>query len=80
MQNAYNRDDFITINWDNVLPSEKENFVKYFDVSHFGETYDYTSVMHYGTLPRGDKLTIEPLVSGIDDRKSMKIFQNSDLN
>lgn len=50
MQSAYDRDDYVTIAWDNITPGLEHNFNKYtnLQVTHFNTTYDYYSVMHYG--------------------------------
>lgn len=49
MQSAYDRDDYVTIHWENMPASAKYNFNKYSSdwVTHFNTTYDYESVMHY---------------------------------
>lgn len=66
MHSAYDRDNFIKINWDNMPEHAKPNFAKYGsnEISHFGETYDLASVMHYGAFAfsNNGKPTIEPLV------------------
>uniref|UniRef100_A0A1B0GM33 Metalloendopeptidase n=1 Tax=Phlebotomus papatasi TaxID=29031 RepID=A0A1B0GM33_PHLPP len=50
MQSAADRDDYVDIKWDNIKPKAKKNFRKYSDtyVTHFGEKYDYNSILHYG--------------------------------
>jgi hypothetical protein len=44
------RDDYITINWDNIMSGMEYNFLKYdmTKISHLGSSYDTCSVMHYG--------------------------------
>lgn len=43
------RDNFITVQWDNVIPGKELNFDIYDDNTiTFGE-YDYGSIMHYGS-------------------------------
>ncbi len=44
------RDDFITINWENIMSGMEYNFLKYdlSKISHLGASYDTCSVMHYG--------------------------------
>lgn len=66
MQSAFDRDNYVKINKENMPDAAKHNFNKYGDdeVSHFGETYDYNSVMHYdayGFSVNGEP-TIEPIV------------------
>ncbi|KAB0800773.1 hypothetical protein PPYR_06594 [Photinus pyralis] len=48
-QSATNRDDYVTIVWDNIAPDHAFNFDKYDSsvIGEFGGTYDYGSVMHY---------------------------------
>ncbi|XP_055705441.1 zinc metalloproteinase nas-4-like [Phlebotomus papatasi] len=50
MQSAADRDDYVDIKWDNIKSTAKKNFRKYsyINVTHFGEIYDYNSVLHYG--------------------------------
>lgn len=48
-QSRSDRDDYVTIEWDNIEPGEERQFAK-FDpdkISAFGVEYDYGSVMHY---------------------------------
>ncbi|KAI2655270.1 Meprin A subunit beta [Labeo rohita] len=49
-QSRYDRDDYVTINYENVVPGYEGSFNKVSeDVSTTGGTpYDYYSVMHYG--------------------------------
>lgn len=46
------RDDYVTINWNNIIEGKKHNFQKYsvrgFQGTDF-DIYDYNSIMHYGT-------------------------------
>lgn len=49
MQNHIDRDNFITVNFGNIISGAEHNFQKV-DGNHFGNfntTYDYESVMHY---------------------------------
>ncbi|XP_011867334.1 PREDICTED: zinc metalloproteinase nas-4-like [Vollenhovia emeryi] len=45
----YDRDDYVTINWKNIIQSTASNFVKLSPnvVEEYGIPYDYRSVMHY---------------------------------
>lgn len=67
MQSTYDRDEFVTIHWENVIEGVENNFQKYTssEVTHFNTTYDYYSVMHYGAygFSRNGKPTIVPIVS-----------------
>jgi hypothetical protein len=44
------RDDFITINWENIKSGMEHNFLKYdlTAIRHLGAYYDTCSLMHYG--------------------------------
>ncbi|KAK9686990.1 Astacin (Peptidase family M12A) [Popillia japonica] len=48
-QSATERDQYVTIMWDNIIPEMEHNFNKFGDdvITSFGEPYDYYSVMHY---------------------------------
>ncbi|CAG0891182.1 unnamed protein product [Cyprideis torosa] len=59
-QSRPDRDNFVTIHWDQISPDHRGNFDKLqsYQVNSFGSPYDYKSVMHYsanafaiGTLP-----------------------------
>ena len=41
------RDDYITINWDNIKPGGKSQYTKCTRCTLQNTTYDYGSVMHY---------------------------------
>jgi len=49
-QKRSDRDDWVTINWDNIEAGKENNFVKLTpsQVNLLGTKYDYGSVMHYG--------------------------------
>lgn len=49
MQSATERDDFVTIVWENIQAGTENNFATYSadTINQFGVTYDYGSVMHY---------------------------------
>lgn len=49
MQNTFDRDNYIRINWENVRPESVDSFSLRPDseVSHFNVPYDIGSVMHY---------------------------------
>ncbi|XP_051781597.1 meprin A subunit alpha-like [Erpetoichthys calabaricus] len=49
-QSRTDRDDYIKIWWDQVLPGMEHNFVKYNDqfITDQNTPYDYESIMHYG--------------------------------
>ncbi|XP_013112260.2 low choriolytic enzyme [Stomoxys calcitrans] len=64
-QSATERDDYVKINWENIIPGHAHNFNKYArtHISSFGVEYDYLSVMHYSSkaFTKNGKNTIEPL-------------------
>jgi hypothetical protein len=49
-QKRYDRDEWVTINWDNIQPGTENNFVKLPEgqIDLLGTSYDYGSVLHYG--------------------------------
>lgn len=67
MQSAYDRDDYVTIHWENMKNGTESNFEKYTnkEVTHFNTTYDYYSVMHYEAyaFSKNKLPTIVPVVS-----------------
>lgn len=62
MQSTYDRDDYVTIVWENIQPGLAYNFDKYDSnvVEDFETKYDYSSVMHYG--PLGFSINGEPTI------------------
>lgn len=50
MQNAFDRDQFVRVNWENVRANSIDNFEirPRSQASHFNVPYDVGSVMHYG--------------------------------
>ncbi|KAI7789686.1 meprin A subunit beta-like isoform X2 [Triplophysa rosa] len=61
-QSRYDRDDYVTIKFENILSGYERNFDKYSEntTSIQGTPYDYTSVMHYNknTFSNGNGSTI----------------------
>lgn len=47
-QSRTDRDNFITVNWDNIEEGKEHNFEIRDDSGHYGP-YDFDSVMHYGS-------------------------------
>lgn len=66
-QSSSDRDEHVTIMWDNIREGRETNFKKYNNsaVNNFGVGYDYDSVMHYSSkaFSKNGKKTIEPIVS-----------------
>ena len=46
-QNRADRDQYVTINWNNIVPSARSQFTREPDSESHGSSYDYYSVMHY---------------------------------
>lgn len=67
MQSAYNRDEYVTIHWENVIPGLENQFIKFpnSELTFFNTTYDYHSIMHYGAyyFSENGKPTVVPKVS-----------------
>ncbi|CAL1261127.1 unnamed protein product [Larinioides sclopetarius] len=49
-QSRADRDNYVTIMWENIQQGQTHNFAKYTDgrLHHLNEAYDYNSIMHYG--------------------------------
>nr|QNH72388.1 toxin candidate TRINITY_DN27795_c0_g1_i1 [Pachycerianthus borealis] len=48
-QSRQDRDDYVKINWENIMSGYEGNFKKYPTyIYSYGEPYDYASIMHYG--------------------------------
>ncbi|CAH1143211.1 unnamed protein product, partial [Phyllotreta striolata] len=66
-QSRHERDDYVTINWNNIKSSSKDNFKKSPESyeSGFDVPYDYESVMHYSrfAFSANGQPTIIPKVS-----------------
>lgn len=66
MHSVYNRDEYVTIHWENIQPGLENQFIKFPSsaVTLFNTTYDYLSVMHYGAyfFSKNGKPTIVPKV------------------
>lgn len=50
-QSRPDRDSYVTINWNNIQRGMEHNFKKYGNnqINSLGVSYDYTSLMHYGS-------------------------------
>merc|ERR1719244_60000 len=55
-QSRFDRDDYVTIMYDNIQSGAEHNFDKYSSsyIGGFGEDYDYGSVMHYSAYAFSD--------------------------
>lgn len=67
MHSAYDRDNFVIIQEENIIKGKQINFKKYDSsvITHFNSTYDYSSIMHYPAyaFSKNKKKTIVSLVS-----------------
>ncbi|XP_031566396.1 zinc metalloproteinase nas-15-like [Actinia tenebrosa] len=68
-QSRPDRDNYVTINWNNINPNMKFNFNKYSrsTIDSLGTPYDYNSVMHYDSyaFSRNRRPTIVAKQSGV---------------
>lgn len=55
----HNRDDFVTILWDNIFDDMEFNFRKELFTTTFGQHYDYDSIMHYPEYTRNTEVAID---------------------
>ncbi|XP_069956062.1 zinc metalloproteinase nas-4 [Cherax quadricarinatus] len=89
-QSRTDRDDYVTIMWENIESGYEHNFNKYSAdvISGFGEDYDYGSVMHYSAyaFSANNEKTIVTLdpdavigqrehLSEVDVRKLMNMYK-----
>lgn len=83
-QSAANRDDYIRINWENILRGKESNFMKYDNthVTDYGTPYDYLSIMHYSgkAFSMNDHETISPLSQNITQLGQRNDFTDTDLS
>ncbi len=87
-QNRPDRDDYVTIKWDNIKPDSfsQDQFKKYPQGIDYGIPYDSHSIMHYGSrfFSRNGKPTIVPKIAGVTlsdplARTEAKIMTDSDI-
>ncbi|OQV19912.1 Serine/threonine-protein kinase D1 [Hypsibius exemplaris] len=82
-QSREDRDDYVTIVWDNVKSDQKDQFKKYVS-NTLGLPYDYMSIMHYGWNYFAidvTKPTILPKVTaGIGNRSQMSANDVEKIN
>ncbi|ALC45707.1 CG11865 [Drosophila busckii] len=68
MQNDPRRDDYVIINWGNIIEGAESQFQMWnpFNVNNFGVAYDYASIMHYSAFAfsKNGQRTIIPKVYG----------------
>ncbi|XP_061396587.1 seminal metalloprotease 1-like [Musca vetustissima] len=75
---SWMRDDYVTINWDNIVPGKEIFFHKLNNktVSDYGYGYDYDSIMHYGPL----SFTLNNLPTITPHDSNAKIGQRQNLS
>ncbi|KAL6090544.1 hypothetical protein STEG23_024330, partial [Scotinomys teguina] len=83
-QSRADRDDYVTIVWDRILPGREHNFNIYNDSvsDSLNVPYDYTSVMHYSktAFQNGTEPTIVTRISDFEDVIGQRMdFSDYDL-
>ncbi|NWH70486.1 MEP1A protein, partial [Piaya cayana] len=68
-QSRMDRDDYVTIWWDEILEGGEHNFVKYDDgyITDLNTPYDYESVMHYGPFSFNKNSSIPTITTKIPE-------------
>lgn len=85
-QSRPDRDEHVTIIWENILESQQRNFKKYnrATIDSLGTPYDYGSVMHYSAngFSTNGKPTIVPKKTGvtIGQRKRISPIDAQQMN
>ena len=81
-QSRPDRDSFVSINFNNIMPGQEHNFMKQTSINSLGSAYDYGSIMHYGStfFSSNGQPTIVPLQPGViigqrDDPSTSDIIQ-----
>jgi len=76
-QSRSDRDNYITINWDNIKQGHSHNFRKESSSNNQGQPYDYGSLMHYGSTEFGKWGIFGPKKTITPKRKGVKIGQRN---
>uniref|UniRef100_A0A914EJT7 Metalloendopeptidase n=1 Tax=Acrobeloides nanus TaxID=290746 RepID=A0A914EJT7_9BILA len=70
------RDNFITINWDNVNPQQYDYFAvadsKQF--TSYGITYDYGSIMHYNSYVAGANPSVQTMIPKFNPSQAVPLM------
>lgn len=68
---ASDRDDFITINWENIRPGREIFYMKLDNktATDFGYGYDYESILHYGPMSFSDNGL--PTITALDSNANI---------
>jgi len=61
-QSRADRDKYVEIHWENIMPHGRHNFEKAYYIDDYGTPYDYCSIMHYPSyiFSKNGKDTITP--------------------
>ena len=61
-QSRADRDKYVEIHWENIMPHGRHNFEKAYYIDDYGTPYDYCSIMHYWSniFSKNGKDTITP--------------------
>ncbi|XP_023692753.1 meprin A subunit alpha isoform X2 [Paramormyrops kingsleyae] len=66
-QSRSDRDDYVKIWWDQIIPGKEHNFNKYADdvITDLNTPYDYESIMHYRPLSFNKNATVPTITTTI---------------
>ncbi|XP_036406146.1 meprin A subunit alpha [Megalops cyprinoides] len=66
-QSRADRDDYVKIWWDQIIPGKEHNFNKYEDdfITDLNTPYDYESIMHYRPLSFNKNATVPTITTAI---------------
>ncbi|KFU93212.1 Meprin A subunit alpha, partial [Chaetura pelagica] len=80
-QSRMDRDDYVTIWWDQIITDKEHNFVKYDDgyITDLNTPYDYESVMHYAPFSFNKNASIPTITAKIPEFDDI-IGQRLDLS
>ncbi|XP_057607875.1 meprin A subunit alpha [Chionomys nivalis] len=72
-QSRTDRDDYVTIHWDEILPDYEHNFNTYDDntITDLNTPYDYESVMHYAPFSFNKNESIPTITTKIPEFNSV---------
>jgi len=79
-QSRADRDKYVEIHWENIMPHGRHNFEKAYYIDDYGTPYDYCSIMHYPSyiFSKNGKDTITPKSNNPECRIGQR--QMSDLD
>jgi len=82
-QSRADRDNYVRINWQNIITDQQHNFNKYTTgVDYLGQPYDYYSIMHYewNAFSKNGYATIESLKPGVELVNASKKDRLTDID